>query len=232
MPRHEQAHAITAEVSELWVANVVVSEAVCRELIRLPFLEPVSTKAGYLISLCLVFIKHAASSGIPREMGPSSKNCALRVACVDTRDGTPAAWVDHCYSNDSVLIEALNRSEFPEIHARLQVERGRDTYMHRQLNMHTSDNMIDLRLVEYPEAPAAEPSAFDNVEAFEKYFTAGVRNYGPDGRDDYTVVDLQKCCDNRFELMDQHYGCMRTAWGNWRVDGAYRIRNSIYEWQR
>ena len=230
IPRR-RTNTITAQVSERWVANVIVSETFCHKLIHLPFLKPVRTEAGYVLSLCAIFMQHAAPSWAPLKIGPPSQNCALRIACVDVRDGTPAVWVDHRYS-DSALVKALGKLGFPEVHAQLQVERGRDAYMHRQLNMYTRDNMIDLRLIEYPEAPLAEPKAFANVETFEKYFTAGVRSYGPGNKPDHcTMVDLHKRSDNHFEWMNQYHGYLRTAWGNWRVDGVYRTQNELYEWQ-
>jgi len=224
-------NAVMAEVSERWVANVIVTEAVCHDLIRVPFLEPVRTKAGYVLSLCAIFMKHAAPVWAPLQIGPASQTCALRIACVDTRDDTPAVWVDHRYS-DSVLVEALAKLGFPNVHAKLQVERGRDAYKHRQLNMATRDHMIDLRLIEYPEVPPAEPKAFRTTATFEDYFVAGVRSYGPGGRAaQVAIVDLHKRSDNHFELMDQYHGYLRTAWGNWRVDGVYRTRNGLYEWR-
>ncbi|CAA6692830.1 MULTISPECIES: hypothetical protein [unclassified Lentimonas] len=224
-------NAVVAEVSERWVANVIVPEAVCRELIRVPFLEPIRTEAGYVLSLCAIFMKHAAPLWAPLNMGPASQTCALRIACVDTRDGSQAVWVDHRYS-DSILVEALAKLGFPQVHAQLQVERGRDFYQHRQLVMSTDDNMIDLRLIEYPEAPTAEPQAFTDVQAFEDYFIAGVRSYGPGGAQGrVAMVDLHKRSDNHFEAMDNYHGYLRTAWGNWRVDGVYRTCNGRYEWR-
>ncbi len=229
VPRR-RTNAVLAELSERWVANVIVPEAVCRELIRVPFLEPVRTEAGYVLSLCAIFMKHAAPVWAPLRRGPASPTGALRIACVGTRDGTPAVWVDHCYS-DSVLVGALAKLGFPAVHAKLQVERGRDSYKHRQLNMCTRDEMIDLRLIEYPEVPRAEPKAFATAEVFEDYFVAGIRSYGPGGAAGrVAMVDLHKRSDNHFECMDRYYGYLRTAWGNWRVDGVYRTCNGLYEW--
>ena len=59
IPR-QRTNAVMAEVSERWVANVIVPEAVCRDLIRVPFLEPIRTEVGYVLSLCAIFMKHAA----------------------------------------------------------------------------------------------------------------------------------------------------------------------------
>ena len=230
VPRR-RTHTVVAEVSERWVANVIVPEAVCRALIGVPFLEPIRTEAGYVLSLCAIFMKHAAPDWAPLKLGPASQTCALRIACVDTRDGSQAVWVDHRYS-DSVLVEALAKLGFPQVHAKLQVERGRDSYQHRQLLMSTLDHMIDLRLIEYPEAPVAEPRAFADTQAFEDYFVAGIRSYGPGGAEGrIAMVDLHKRSDNHYELMEHYHGYLRTAWGNWRVDGIYRTRNGHYEWR-
>ncbi|MDP4611621.1 MAG: hypothetical protein NWT02_10565, partial [Opitutales bacterium] len=51
VPR-QRVTSVFAEVSERWVANVIVPEAVVRELVRPGFLEPIPTKAGYVLSLC------------------------------------------------------------------------------------------------------------------------------------------------------------------------------------
>ncbi|MGJ8654269.1 MAG: hypothetical protein ACSHX8_13500 [Opitutaceae bacterium] len=223
--------SVFAEVSERWVANVIVPEAIVRELVTPSFLEPIPTKAGYVLSLCAIFMKHAAPEWAPINMGPASRNCALRVACRDTRDGTQAVWVDHRYS-DSHLVEALAKLGFPEVRAKLKVETKRDFYGHRTMEMTTADNMIDLRLVEYPDAERVHGKAFADTQTFEDYFMAGVRSYGPAKTPNQaTIVDLHKRSDNRFEAMSRYFGVLRTAWGNWRVDSVYRTRNGVYEWR-
>ena len=229
---HKQIRAMVAQVSECWVVNAVVPEATCRELIQLPFLEPVPTPAGYLLSFCAIFMKHSAPNWLPLRMGPASQNGALSIACTDVRDGTPAVWIGHRYS-DNALAEALAKLGFFQIQAKLRVERGRDMYQNRQLNMHTLDNMIDLRLIEYPDVPPAESAAFSNVQNFEEYYTKGTLSYNPDSQDEnYMVVDLHKRDQSRFKLMNRYYGYLRTAWGNWKVDSVYRSCKGIYEWQQ
>ncbi len=230
IPRR-RVNRVMADVSERWVANVIVTETTCRDLIKLPYLKPIRTPAGYVLSLCAIFMRHAAPDWAPLSLGPTSQTCALRIACVDVRDGTQAVWVDHRYS-DSIVVEALAKLGFPRVHAKLKVERKRDFYRHRQLVMQTSDNMVDLRLIEYPDVPRASPRAFATTQEFEDYFVAGVRSYGPGGTEGrVAVVDLHKHSDNHFELMDHYHGYLRTAWGNWRVDGVYRTCNGLYEWR-
>lgn len=223
--------SVFAQVSERWVANVIVPEAVVQKLVRPDFLEPIPTAAGYVLSLCAIFMKHAAPEWAPLKMGPPSRNCALRVACRDRRDGSPAVWVDHRYS-DSILVEALAKLGFPAVQAKLKVKRDPDMYGHASLEMLTDDNMIDLQLVEYPEAEPAQGKAFVDAQTFEEYFLAGIRSYGPGNQaNTATIVDLHKRSDNHFEAMDHHYGFLRTALGNWKVDSVYRTQNGLYEWR-
>jgi hypothetical protein len=223
--------SVFAEVSERWVANVIVPEAVVRDLVTPDFLEPIPTKAGYVLSLCAIFMKHAAPEWAPLKMGPASRNCALRVACIDKRDGSQAVWVDHRYS-DSRLVEALAKLGFPEVKATLKVTSERDFYGHRTLQMATADNMLDLQLVEYPEAQRVHGRAFADTQTFEDYFQAGVRSYGPAGEPNKaTIVDLHKRSDNRFEPMERYFGVLRSAWGSWKVDSVYRTKNGLYEWR-
>lgn len=228
---NRRVHTVMADVSERWVANVIVPKAVCRELIGPDFLEPVRTKAGYVLSLCAILMRHAAPDWAPLKLGPASRNCALRIACVDTRDGSDAVWVDHRYS-DSCLVEALAKLGFPEVHAHLKVDQGRDLYGHRQFAMETKDNMLDLRLVEYPDLCREDSRAFGDTATFERYFTAGIRSYGPGAeRNRYTIVDLHKRSDNHFEAMARYFGVLRTAWGSWPVESVYRTINGRYEWR-
>lgn len=230
IPR-KRIHAIVAQVNECWVANVVVPEAICRELIHLPFLEPKPTPAGYVLSICAIFMKHSAPTWLPLRMGPASQNCALSIACTDVRDGTSVTWIDHRYS-DNALAEALAKLGLFQIRAKLKVEHGRDMYRHRQLSMYTLDNMIDFRLVEYPEAQSIEPTAFTDAKMFQEYYTEGTLQYGPGNSDDSCMmVDVHSCGYSHFELMSRYYGYLRTAWGNWKVDGVYRSCNGTYEWR-
>jgi len=222
---------IRAEVTERWAANAIVPEPVCRELIGPDFLEPLRTRAGYVLSLCAIFMRRAAPEWAPLRMGPASRNCALRIACRDRRSGEPAVWVDHRYS-DSPLVAALAKPGFPEVRADLEVDLGRDDYGRRRFAMATTDHMIDLSLAEFPQARRAHGRAFASTQAFEDYFTAGVRSYGPGRRrGDATVVDLRKRSGNRFEPMERYFGILRTARGSWPVDSVYRTREGLYEWR-
>ena len=230
VPR-KKVQSVFADVSERWVANVIVPERVCRDLIGAPFLEATPVRGKYVLSLCAIFMRHAAPDWAPLKLGPASRNCALRIACRDTRTGEDVVWVDHRYS-DSALVEALAKLGFPAVHAKLHVDSGRDFYGRRKMEMTTRDHVIHLRLVEYPEVRRMRSDVFTSAAAFEDYFGAGVRSYGP-GTDEGTasVVDLHKRSDNHFEPMERYFGYLHTPLGNWPVDSVYRTRNGLYEWR-
>ncbi|MBK1858455.1 hypothetical protein [Cerasicoccus arenae] len=227
IPR-ERVTSLMADVSERWVANVIVPETVCRAMIPLPFLEPIATEKGYVLSLCAIFMRHAAPQWAPLVMGPASRNCALRIACRDTRTGQPAIWVNHRYS-ESILVTALAKLGFPEVRPNLKVDFARDADGQTVL-FDTRDGEIQLQLKENAQREPGQ--AFATTQEFEDYFTAGVRSYGP-GREPRTatMVDLHKNSDNHFAPMPQFAGVLTTAQGAWPVDSVYRTVNGLYEWR-
>ena len=230
VPR-KRVQSVFADVSERWVANVLVPEEVCRDLVKAPFLEPVPVRGRYVLSLCAIFMRSAAPDWAPLKIGPASRNCALRVACRDVRDGSDAVWVDHRYS-DSVLVEAPSKLGFPAVHAKLEVDLDRDFYGRRKVEMRTKDHLVDLRLIEYPDLKRLRSDVFESALEFENYFGAGVRSYGPGAtKHAVTIVDLHKLRGNHFEAMGRYFGCLYTPMGNWTVDSVYRTRNGLYEWR-
>jgi len=229
VPR-KRVSSVFADVSERWVANVLVPEAVCQKLTGAPFLEPIPVRGQYVLSLCAIFMRHAAPDWAPLKMGPPSRNCALRVACRDTRTGENAVWVDHRYS-DSVLVEALAKLGFPAVEAKLEVDTGRDFYGRRKLELRTRDNLIDLRLIEYPDVRRLRSDVFEDTAEFEAYFGAGIRSYGPAAANTVTKIDLHKRSDNHFEAMERYFGYLYTPLGSWSVESVYRTVNGLYEWR-
>lgn len=229
IPR-DRVTSIVADVSERWIANVIIPEEYCRALIPAPFLEPVPTRAGYLLSLCAIFMRHAAPQWAPLSMGPASRNCALRIACRNRRTGQPAVWVDHRYS-DSILVTALAKLGFPEVKYGLRVDFRQNSHGHQHIVMDTQDGQALLELGEAPEHDTALHT-FATASDFEDYFIAGVRSYGPGEKPGQaTMVDLHKRSDNHFQAMQQLTGTLKTTWGTWEVDGVYRTCNGIYEWR-
>ncbi len=230
IPR-KRVTSIYAEVTERWVANVIVPKAIVRELVVPKFLEPVPIEAGYILSLCAIFMKHAAPDWAPLAMGPASRNCALRIACRDTRDGSPAVWVDHRYS-DSFLVEALAKLGFPEVHACLKVKMNQQGKGDDSITMETRDEAVALHLRETAQKMGTTDTAFPDAQAFEDYFCEGIRSYGPGTKPGtVTMVDLHKCSDNHFEALPQYRGTLHTPMGEWPVDSLYRTQNGLYEWR-
>ena len=215
---------LVADVHERWVANVIVPERVACSLVQAPFLEPEKSNGHYVVSLCMIFMRHAAPAWAPLNMGPASRNCALRVACIDVRDNSPAVWVDHRYS-DSQLVEALSKLGFPPVHARLKV-----SIHDHGMEIRTTDGIVDLRMVEHA-IQVNRPKAFASLENFEHYFTKGVRSYGPGiNANEATIIDMYKDADNAFEHMRYYHGYLKTSLGAWPVDSVYRTLNGRYRW--
>lgn len=219
---------IDAEVTERWVANVLVPPALLRAQVPLPFLQPTLVDGRGVLSLCAIFMRHAAPDWVPLHLTPASHNCALRIACTDQRDGSPAVWVDHRYS-DSPLAGALTSLGFPAVLPLLRCHRDGTGPTTRRLGLETLDLAIDCRLQQRRDAIGSR--LFADATAFEDYFGAGIRSYGPGSTADRcTVVDLVKHSDNHFQATELG-GFVQTAWGRWPVESVYLTCAGRYSWQ-
>lgn len=219
---------IHADVAERWVANAQVTRAVARRIVAPAYLEPMPMNGRHVLSLCAMFMRHAAPIWAPLHMGPASHNCALRIACIDLRDNSPAVWVDHRYT-DSCLAGAVSKLGFAPVRPHLAVSRhprgGR-----QRLSMQTLDEAINLDLIE-TTAPAPHDPLFNSTQQFADYFLAGVRSYGPTDRPGrYTVVDLDKKRVGPFEAITAMQGKLKTGWGDYACHSVYRSRNCLYHW--
>ena len=213
---------IDADVRERWVVNIVVPQEQARALVPLPWLKPIPARGLGIISLCAIFMRHAAPPWAPLKVGPPSHNCALRVACTDTRDGTQAVWVDHRYT-DCQLARVLPYVGFPPVIPALRIVRDE-----RTLALHTGT--IDCVIEADDDAPL--PHAFATAEDFEVYFGAGIRSYGPAARRDaYTVVDLEKRSTNHFIHRADRRALLRIGAQAQLADGVYCTRDGTYRWR-
>ncbi len=228
---------IMADVAERWVANVDISQDVCRHIVTPPFLKPIPVNGRHILSLCAIFMRHAAPTWTPLHMGPSSHNCALRVACIDQRDGSPAVWVDHRYT-DSHLAGALSKLGFAPVRPHLAVSQHPRGGKHR-LSLRTLDGSISLNLIEtsnhtpsaHPDTPAHPAPLFRDRDHFTDYFLSGTRSYGPtDQPGRFTVVDLTKTRVGPFQHISTMRGTLKTLWGTHPCNSVYRSRNSLYRW--
>ncbi len=222
---------IMADVAERWVANIEISEDVCHRIVTPPFLEPIPVNGRHILSLCAIFMRHAAPTWAPLQLGPPSHNCALRVACIDQRDASQAVWVDHRYT-DSHLAGALSKLGFAPVRPHLVVSRHpRGGKQH--LGLRTLDGDITLNLIETsnPTPQIPPPPLFHDRDHFADYFLSGVRSYGPtDNPDQFTVVDLTKLRIGSFKDMSTMRGTLKTPWGTHPCNSVYRSRNSLYRW--
>ncbi len=214
--------AVDADVSERWMVNARLHPRRFREIVPAPFLEPQLVDDSVVLALCAIRMRHAAPIWAPLNMGPASMNCALRVACRDTRTGTPVVWVANRYT-DSVLAPALGKLGFPQVYGGL-----RDLGGPGRLDLRAGDG-----LVQVSAAPGGGPSPelFPDAAQLGAFIAAGVRSYGPgSGPGRYAVVDLEKRADNVFHACHGWEGRLRTPWGDCTVDGVYLTTDGIYRW--
>ena len=219
---------IQALVAERWVANVCVPKHVCEHLIEAPFLEPIYVNNHAVVSLCAIFMKHAAPPWMPLKWGPGSHNCALRVACRDKRDGTQAVWVDYRYT-DSPYAALVAYMGFPPLIPQLEIHRWHDRNGDQTgLILDTINGALRLEIEGgYERRPAM---LFADAQAFTDYFCAGIRSYGPGPDDRFAVVDLEKRQEVCFEALDTWRGILHTNLGRWFCDGIYRTTHNYYDW--
>lgn len=214
-----------AEVRERWFLNVALPVHLFRPIVPATFLEPALRQGAAVLSLCRIAMRHGASTWAPVRYGPACDNVALRVGCIDVRDGTPAVWVDHRYT-DHVLGHVLPLLGFPPVLPILETEQTAE-----HLTVRTLDGAVDA-VAEDRGEDQVRPRLFADGEDLTDWVTAGVRSYGPgDDEDDLVVVDLEKCGKNRFVHLPTWRGTLGTPWGRWVADGVYATRDGFYEWR-
>ncbi|MEM7789817.1 MAG: hypothetical protein AAF546_00315 [Verrucomicrobiota bacterium] len=222
--------SLRADVSECWVANVMVTESVCRELVTIPWLDPEKTEAGYMMSFCTRFIRQTKDESPQATKESVDWLSELCIGCRDTRTGEIVKWVGHQYCDHDSKGKWPDRI-FPQIAPCLEIELGRDLYDHRQLNVQTRDNLFSLRLVEYTDVRRVKDKAFESSDHFGRLFGGSVRCYSPGlGSGKATIVDLRKK-GTQWSEMERYFGYLKTAYGNWPVASVYRSRNEVYEWR-
>lgn len=215
---------LDADVAERWFVNVALPPGLFRRIVPAPFLVPDGRPGATVLSLCRIRMRHGAPDWAPLRLGPASDNAALRVGCIDARDGSPAVWVDRrCTTHP--LGRALAILGFPPVEPCLRVSRSDAS----GLGLATADGALGCAV-----APGALPAPrlFADGAALTAWVTAGVRSYAATARADrYLVVDLEKGSPNAFELLPGWGGTLKTPWGAWATDGVYRTVDGAYQWR-
>ena len=213
---------VNADVYARWVINCVVPKELLRKILLADFLEPVLVKGKAILSLCCIFMRHAAPVWMPLQIGPSSHNCALRIACIDKRDDTQTVWVDPRYT-DSQFAPLLELLGFPKVSTGLDVVEEAD-----RLELITDDGALNCQLRR--REPQEEAGLFAETTDFDAYFGAGVRSYSHHGnKDQVDIIDLHKLSDNKFKKMP-YEGILQTQYGRWFVDSVYLTEDGKYRW--
>lgn len=211
---------VYADVYARWVFNCVVPEAKLKELIGIDYLEPQLVRGKGVLSLCAIFMRHAAPSWMPLNLGPGLQSCALRIACIDKRDGSPAVWVGTRYT-DSFLAPVLAFLGFPSVNNDLRV-----TEDDEKLDFETKDKTLECRFEKVKEK--TQSVLFEKDTDFDDYFCAGVRSYSP-SNDRTDIIDLHKLKDNKFQKKNMQ-GFLNTEFGCWPIESAYLTENGLYKW--
>lgn len=219
--RFKEIKRVNADVYARWVVNCIVPAAELKEMINIDFLEPHPVKGQAVLSLCAIFMRHAAPAWMPLKIGPGSQNCALRIACTDTRDGSPAVWVGSRHT-DSFLAPALALLGFPAVKNDLKVTEN--THL---LNFETEDNSLECRLKKI-KTKTKRSRLFDKDSDFDNYFCAGIRSYSNSGKHT-EIIDLYKLKDNHFTAQ-QMRGFLNTEYGCWPLESAFLTEDGLYQW--
>jgi hypothetical protein len=215
---------LDADVAERWFVNVALAAACFRSVVPLPFLAPDLRHGCAVLSLCRIRMRHAAPDWAPLALGPASDNCALRMGCIDTRDGSPAVWIDRRLTTH-ILGRVLRRLGFPPVEPDLVVRSGHPDAL--TLHARTGTLRCEVR-----PGSAAAPRLFADAMELTTWVTAGVRSYARAavaGR--FEVVDLEKGSPNVFVHLADCGGRLSTPWGCWPIDGAYRTIDGAYQWR-
>ena len=221
LDKYREIKNIYADVYERWVVNCVVPIDVVREMIKPDFLEPILVKGKAVLSLCAIFMRHAAPSWMPLQFGPGSHNCALRIACIDKRDGSQAVWVDDRHT-DSFLGPAVGLLGFPPVITGLKVEQHE-----KGLQFLTRDKSVECVLT---EGRADDENLFEKDSDFDDYFCAGIRSYSHHGKGKrIDIIDLHKLKDNKFKRQNLK-GTLKTPLGEFKVESVFLTKDGHYQW--
>ena len=214
--------SVHADVYARWVINCIVPLKIINTLLTTtPFLKPQLINGQAVLSLCAIFMRNAAPSWMPLHLGPGSQNCALRIACIDTRDKSSAVWVGERHTN-SFLAPALEFLGFPPVANDLCV-----TEAEEMIDFQTADNSLICNLHEGKTETSV--ALFKEDKDFETYFCAGISSYSTHNQRT-EIIDLHKLKDNRFENKNMQ-GRLKTSLGEWPVESAYLTKNGLYQWE-
>jgi hypothetical protein len=213
---------LNADVIERWFINCALPLDQFRTIVSAPFLEPDVRHGCAVLSLCRIRFRHAAPDWMPLNFGPGADSCALRVGCIDTRDGTPAVWICKRITTH-VLGGALQYLHFPVVEPTMY------TTGNGRFPLGNRDGSLTCTM---HAGRAANATLFTNAAEMNAWVVAGVRSYAQCAQPGlFEIVDLEKASDNQFEFLPHLYANLHTTWGTFRSDGIYRTINGRYQWR-
>ncbi len=212
---------LNAAVLERWFINCALPRDLFRSIVTAPFLEPDIRNDHAVLSLCRIHFTHAAPDWMPLGFGPGADSCALRVGCIDRRDGSPAVWICKRITTH-VLGKALALLGFPA------VEPAMFTTGTFGFPLGNRDGSLTCAL---HSGRSQQPHLFADALAMDSWVVAGVRSYAAHSKNCFEVVDLEKASDNHFSALPHMHGELQTPWGKFMSDGVYRTTNGRYQWR-
>jgi hypothetical protein len=223
---------IHAFVRTRLIFNFAVDPRVLGNRLKVDWLAPQVLDGAAVCSICFLDLHSVTFGSLPKEVGLTSANCAIRWGVVDLRNGDPAVWVESRLTG-SPFASFVTRLGFPGFHPladveivakgsgfRVAVEGGADAPRFAATSVPASDGPTRL---------------FSSADAFENFIAAGVRSFAPaaDGRD-LNVVDLFKEGGEferlHVEAMDDLVVAPDLVIPQSDFDGAYLKQGSRYTW--
>jgi hypothetical protein len=177
--------AIHAKVKRRLLANFLVPSTDLDGFELPEFLEPVGFRRdAVLLSACIIDMHGAAPDWAPKALAPPCVGAALRVTCVDRRDGSPAVFVDTRFSN-SFLTPMMQFLGLGGFQAGLSSVIGKNECV-------GSVTTPEWELALVPGEPESSAPHFA-PEVFDALIAAGVASYGTVNLGkDYGRADLHK----------------------------------------
>lgn len=213
--------AVAGEVAERFVVAARLPPSRFRELVPAAFLEPRLVDGSLALWVSVLRLRHVAPAWWPLELGPAGLAAAIHLACIDRRDGRPAAWVGGRYSG-SALASALSGLGFPAVDGGLtdQGQPGR-------LDVSAAEGLMQVHAA---PGNGAASVLFPETGALTRLLAAPA-SYAPGraaGR--HAAVACERLADETLAPCSGWEGWLRTPWGDCTIDGIWRGEGGRWRW--
>lgn len=226
--RERRIRRIEGFLREHWMLNMLVPPHLCESLIGVDFLELRRCEGHALLNLSLMMIEHAAPDWMPLSIAPPAQVAALRVACKDRRDGSPAVWIEQPYT-DSPFGRLLRRFEFPALTLRLECHQWQNSDGFAGINLQTTDLALSVEMDN--QHTERQSRVFASASDFNDWIQASARCYmaGADGN--CAIIDVCHDAGQPFTQMGQWRAGLQTSLGHWQSESIFRSGEQMLAWE-